>query len=307
MDLFTDDIVNTDVFKSVVGVIESIYNKKKKNISYIEFKTNFKKLGNLLMQTYLQQSGLINDKRFQEPQFVVKKMENCIDGIYSKTKIIKFNEKSVKKLYNGDFKRLFSLFHELNHFKVDCDISNNVLDLFLYQVLKEKLLCDMIDKNLDDMFTSYYFVNYKYFSEEVYADVQSIVQIIKLSKLCNININKKQIEFLTNQIKLMMKRWNNHNRNISNFINYDSCFMNLNELFDVAIKHKKEWLKEYPILGVEYYFDREGNIQKRSIDEIIGLEAIVVDSNVKKFIKQLIYNKKSSQKSKKQILRKILK
>lgn len=307
MDLFTEDIINTHAFKNVVGVIESIYNKKKKNISYIEFKTNFKELGNLIMRNYLQQSGLINDKRFQESQFVVKKMINCIDGNYLKTKIIEFNEKSVKKLYKGDIKILFSLFHELNHFKVDCDISNNVLDLFLYQILKEKLLCDMIDKNSDNIFTSYYFVNYKYYSEEVYADVQSIVQIIKLSKLCNITINEKWFQTLTYQIKIYMKRWNNPTRNISNFINYDSCFMDFNEVFDVAIKHKKEWLKKYPILGVEYYFDVEGNIQKRSIDEIIGLETIVADSNVKIFIKQLVYNKKSSNQSRKQILKKILK
>ncbi len=72
-------------------------------------------------------------------------------------------------------------------------------------------------------------------------------------------------------------------------------------------KHKKEWLKKYPILGIEYFFDGKGNIQKRSIDEIIGLETMVTDSNVKFFIKQLVYNKKSSKQSKEQILKKILK
>lgn len=130
------------------------------------------------MKNYLEETGLIKDERFKKIRFSSGNLPSKILGSHYEGNIV-IDNKVIKELYNGKLDMLESFFHELNRFKIYCDISKGVPDIHLYRILKEKLARESIDK----YDRNYYDANYSLYSEEIYVEFLTLMDFLKFIKL----------------------------------------------------------------------------------------------------------------------------
>ena len=242
------------------------------------------------MKNYLEETGLVKDERFKKIRFSSGKLPGKILGSHYEGNIV-IDEKVIEGLYNGKLEMLEVFFHELNHFKIYCDIEVGTPNICLYRILKEKLAMESIDKHD----RNYYDANYSLYSEEIYVEFLALMDFLKFIKL----IDHKRFDFVfdelieatSTRLKDIINRWSNETRNLYRVIHFNNDYMNINDIFDLQLRDNKKWLEEYPLLKIEYYIDEYGNIVKRNIGELRELLKIETDNKRKEFICMLILNK----------------
>ena len=290
MELINKNIVNNRYFKVVDKVIRDILHKRKKDTVYEAFKSHLIFLGESIMKNYLEETGLVKDERFKKIRFSSGKLPGKILGSHYEGNIV-IDEKVIEGLYNGKLEMLEVFFHELNHFKIYCDIEVGTPNICLYRILKEKLAMESIDKHD----RNYYDANYSLYSEEIYVEFLALMDFLKFIKL----IDHKRFDFVfdelieatSTRLKDIINRWSNETRNLYRVIHFNNDYMNINDIFDLQLRDNKKWLEEYPLLKIENYIDEYGNIVKRNIGELRELLKIETDNKRKEFICMLILDK----------------
>ena len=290
MELINNNIVNNRHFKIVEKVIRDILHKRKKDTVYEAFKSHLIFLGESIMKNYLEETGLVKDERFKKIRFSSGKLPGKILGSHYEGNIV-IDEKVIEGLYNGKLEMLEVFFHELNHFKIYCDIEVGTPNICLYRILKEKLAMESIDKHD----RNYYDANYSLYSEEIYVEFLTLIDFLKFIKLIDHKrfdtVFDELIEATSTRLKDIINRWSNETRNLYRVIHFNNDYMNINDIFDLQLRDNKKWLEEYPLLKIEYYIDEYGNIVKRNIGELRELLKIETDNKRKEFICMLILNK----------------
>ena len=290
MELINKNIVNNRHFKIVEKVIRDILHKRKKDTVYEAFKSHLIFLGESIMKNYLEETGLVKDERFKKIRFSSGKLPGKILGSHYEGNIV-IDEKVIEGLYNGKLEMLEVFFHELNHFKIYCDIEVGTPNICLYRILKEKLAMESIDKHD----RNYYDANYSLYSEEIYVEFLTLIDFLKFIKLIDHKrfdtVFDELIEATSTRLKDIINRWSNETRNLYRVIHFNNDYMNINDIFDLQLRDNKKWLEEYPLLKIEYYIDEYGNIVKRNIGELRELLKIETDNKRKEFICMLILNK----------------
>ena len=290
MELINNNIVNNRHFKIVEKVIRDILHKRKKDTVYEAFKSHLIFLGESIMKNYLEETGLVKDERFKKIRFSSGKLPGKILGSHYESNIV-IDEKVIEGLYNGKLEMLEVFFHELNHFKIYCDIEVGTPNICLYRILKEKLAMESIDKHD----RNYYDANYSLYSEEIYVEFLALMDFLKFIKLIDHkrfdSVFDELIEATSTRLKDIINRWSNETRNLYRVIHFNNDYMNINDIFDLQLRDNKKWLEEYPLLKIEYYIDEYGNIVKRNIGELRELLKIETDNKRKEFICMLILNK----------------
>ena len=290
MELINNNIVNNRHFKIVEKVIRDILHKRKKDTVYEAFKSHLIFLGESIMKNYLEETGLVKDERFKKIRFSSGKLPGKILGSHYEGNIV-IDEKVIEGLYNGKLEMLEVFFHELNHFKIYCDIEVGTPNICLYRILKEKLAMESIDKHD----RNYYDANYSLYSEEIYVEFLELMDFLKFIKLIDHkrfdSVFDELIEATSTRLKDIINRWSNETRNLYRVIHFNNDYMNINDIFDLQLRDNKKWLEEYPLLKIEYYIDEYGNIVKRNIGELRELLKIETDNKRKEFICMLILNK----------------
>lgn len=290
MELINKNIVNNRYFKVVDKVIRDILHKRKKDTVYEAFKSHLIFLGESIMKNYLEETGLVKDERFKKIRFSSGKLPGKILGSHYEGNIV-IDEKVIEGLYNGKLEMLEVFFHELNHFKIYCDIEVGTPNICLYRILKEKLAMESIDKHD----RNYYDANYSLYSEEIYVAFLALMDFLKFIKLIDHkrfdSVFDELIEATSTRLKDIINRWSNETRNLYRVIHFNNDYMNINDIFDLQLRDNKKWLEEYPLLKIEYYIDEYGNIVKRNIGELRELLKIETDNKRKEFICMLILNK----------------
>ena len=290
MELINKNIVNNRHFKIVEKVIRDILHKRKKDTVYEAFKSHLIFLGESIMKNYLEETGLVKDERFKKIRFSSGKLPGKILGSHYEGNIV-IDEKVIEGLYNGKLEMLEVFFHELNHFKIYCDIEVGTPNICLYRILKEKLAMESIDKHD----RNYYDANYSLYSEEIYVEFLALMDFLKFIKLIDHkrfdSVFDELIEATSTRLKDIINRWSNETRNLYRVIHFNNDYMNINDIFDLQLRDNKKWLEEYPLLKIENYIDEYGNIVKRNIGELRELLKIETDNKRKEFICMLILNK----------------
>ena len=290
MELINKNIVNNRYFKVVDKVIRDILHKRKKDTVYEAFKSHLIFLGESIMKNYLEETGLVKDERFKKIRFSSGKLPGKILGSHYEGNIV-IDEKVIEGLYNGKLEMLEVFFHELNHFKIYCDIEVGTPNICLYRILKEKLAMESIDKHD----RNYYDANYSLYSEEIYVEFLALMDFLKFIKLIDHkrfdSVFDELIEATSTRLKDIINRWSNETRNLYRVIHFNNDYMNINDIFDFQLRDNKKWLEEYPLLKIENYIDEYGNIVKRNIGELRELLKIETDNKRKEFICMLILNK----------------
>lgn len=287
MELINKNIVNNRYFKVVDKVIRDILHKRKKDTVYEAFKSHLIFLGESIMKNYLEETGLVKDERFKKIRFSSGKLPGKILGSHYEGNIV-IDEKVIVGLYNGKLDMLEAFFHELNHFKIYCDIEVGTPNICLYRILKEQLIRESIG-------TQYYDTNYSLYSEEIYVEFLALMDFLKFIKLIEHkrfdSVFDELIEATSTRLKDIINRWSNETRNLYRVIHFNNDYMNINDIFDLQLRDNKKWLEEYPLLKIEYYIDEYGNIVKRNIGELRELLKIETDNKRKEFICMLILEK----------------
>ena len=287
MELINKNIVNNRHFKIVEKVIRDILHKRKKDTVYEAFKSHLIFLGESIMKNYLEKTGLIKDERFKKIRFSSGNLSGKILGSHYEGNIV-IDNKVIEGLYNGKLEMLEAFFHELNHFKIYCDIEVGTTNICLYRILKEQLIRKSIGKQ-------YYDTNYSLYSEEIYVELLTLIDFLKFIKL----VDPKRFDSCYYELKepMMIKlkdvieRWNNKKRDVSKVIDINDNYMNINDAFDLQLRYNKKWLEEYPLLKIEYYIDEYGNIVKRNIEKLREVLKIETDNKRKEFICMLMLEK----------------
>lgn len=101
MELINKNVIENRHFKIVAKVIRDILHKKENDTVYEAFKSHLIFLGESIMKNYLEETGLIKDKRFKEFSFASKKLPYKILGRHSKGNIV-IDNKVIEGLYNGN-------------------------------------------------------------------------------------------------------------------------------------------------------------------------------------------------------------
>ena len=136
MELINKNIVDNRHFKIVEKVIRDILHKRKKDTVYEAFKSHLIFLGESIMKNYLEETGLIKDERFKKIRFSSGNLPGKILGGHDECNIV-IDNKVIERLYNGKLDMLEVIFHELNHFKIYCDIEVGTPNICLYRILKD--------------------------------------------------------------------------------------------------------------------------------------------------------------------------
>lgn len=290
MELINKNIVNNRHFKIVEKVIRDILHKRKKDTVYEAFKSHLIFLGESIMKNYLEKTGLIKDERFKKIRFSSGNLSGKILGSHYEGNIV-IDEKVIEGLYNGKLDMLEAFFHELNHFKIYCDIEVGTTNICLYRILKEKLARESIDKHD----RNYYDANYSLYSEEIYVEFLALMDFLKFIKLVDPkrfdSVFDELREATSTRLKDIINRWSNETRNLYRVINFNNDYVNINDIFDLQLRDNKKWLEEYPLLKIEYYIDESGNIVKRNIGELREVLKIETDNKRKEFICMLMLEK----------------
>ena len=141
---------------------------------------------------------------------------------------------------------------------------------------------------------SYYFNNYKLFSEEVLANINSKFDLITMMRLLLVKYNlydelseKACAQLFNNLIGDDYLDYENVIRDVSVSWNFNSNNIDFNEAFNILIKYHPEWL-EYPQISIEYYIDEDNKVRKKSIEELGESLNKYSDADTKAYIKYLI-------------------
>jgi len=293
MELLNEEIKNSENFSFLC----SFFNGSIKNdqVEYDEFRENIIKLTEFIMRNYLKGTPycknlclcLYTDKITSSGSF------------NPKYNIIIIREDLIKSMYkNKKWDLLSVVFHELNHFKFKYDINLGYLDENIVRIIKENLISQSplypsFIKMGREAESTYYKDNYKLFSEEKLADLNSLDNLLVFLKKANIPLTNQHKKNINNFIVRLYHQYENQSRDVHNNLNFNSYVIDFEEAFDILIKDNPRWL-EYEQLQIEYYLDEHGKVLKRSEDELKILLNKETDLNRKQYIEKLLNKKKKN-------------
>ena len=261
-------------FKELGIILNELYQGKKK-ISYDKFCKLIIKFGLKIMENYLK----INDLFDEKFSFSIEEKLPIYGRYYSLINEIVISDVKIKNLYDGDIKELLVIFHELNHFKIKCDLIKENYSFDLLRVLKEKI----VESNID----YYYSKNYSLFSEEVYADLLSVKNLFDFLSYFQIKLSKFDYEVLKKYLLKLKEDYSNNIRDFTHTLKIKDNYLPYEEVFDMFILSNSSYLKDYPILNIEYYYE-SGIVKKRTFEELTMLYVLESSSNRKKLIQDII-------------------
>ena len=308
MELLTDRVFSTENSIKLMDLIYKAFfkdgNRSFKNyISYNEFKITIHKFIIDVMGLFLLDTKYSNDTY----DVYIKKMNNRIGGKFCRDNNALFiNESVILKIYNGDLESFLTIFHELNHFKLKYDILSGVVNLDTCRIVKEMLIMDdeLNSSSYNNSFKTfkkntsinnfYYYDNYKFFTEEVVANINSKFDLVAMMRRLLINYNlyrdtrEDACSKLFNEIiSDDYLNYENSIRDVSTCYYFNSNNIDFNEAFDILVKYHPEWLK-YPQIGIEYYIDENNKVRKKSIEQLIESLDKYSDINTREYIEYLI-------------------
>lgn len=285
MKLLSKEILSLESLDILGEMIKMQYESKdikNSRISLVEFSLIFRYATEQIMLFLIQDIANKNEKiscKFEN--LPLKNRGTCA---YTKNGyIITINIDVIKKIYEGNILELLTVFHELNHLLIECEILKGTINFELSRCLKERILhflgqeelkkCKKItryNKYFSKGFISYYYDNYKYNSEEKIVNIMAINEFLTFINYFNIKITsleQKKIQKMLHQNKLEYK---NYLRDVRKNITFNSNFVDFDEIFNITIKNYPEWL-EFEILQMEYYLNEDDEVVKRSKVELMEM------------------------------------
>lgn len=313
MELLTDKVFETEnTIKLLDLFYKSFINRDKNNFSFRNF-VKYDEFKIIIHKFIIEVLGLflVHSKHSDDTYDVyIKDLPRNIDGLFSSNNNnLVINERLIKNIYDGNVEKFMSILHELNHFKVKYDVLDGIINLDICRIVKENLLRgeDRDPFNEIGSFKSlkgkksyindfYYIKNYKNYSEEVYVEICSKKDFILFMKkllifyhLDSENSIKVADELMEVYIKDDLVKYDNHVRDLTMSLSFNSNYLSFDEAFNVSIKYHPEWLK-YPQISVEYYLDNDGYVKKKDILQLSEDMNKVDDLDTKKYIQYLIDN-----------------
>jgi hypothetical protein len=294
MEILNDRVLSLDSYIFLCSFYEN--KNSRSSISYNEFKKNLETFAHEVMTAYLIDTPFKNITGY----CIVTK-HDCAGTFLDKDNInlIIINEDIVKEMYKGNIWAITTLFHELNHFKVKYDLKLGYINIDLVRILKERLISTsstypsfIKSCHYDNPENNYYNNNYKYFSEENYADMVCFENFLYMIKNSKLNISKEQAYGM---YKLMEKKeinYNFHIRDVSDNLNFNSYEVDFEEAFDLLVKDNPDWL-EHPQLQIEYYLDKDRKVKKRTAEQLQAILENEQNNEIKDYINYLLKPKKT--------------
>lgn len=318
MQLLTDKTIENEKVKKVISLIKKCFMEfpKEKSFSfskltkYDDFKNDIYNFIVSIMNDFLESSGFNNDKCVVD----FKKLSNLKKGFYfgsEENHLLVINEEVIRNIYDGDIEEFMAILHELNHFKVQCDIKSGKINEDIVRIIKEKL----IRKSARDPFgeidsikskktgyeyvnDDYYCDNYDVYSEEIYVNLQAKKDLLFIIKSLtkDTSIQQKITKVFEDGYKDEIERYNNHERDFTNSLIFNSFYLSYEEAFDLLVTDNPDWLS-YSQLNIEYYIGENNKIQKRSIEQLLELMNSTNNFEKKAYINSLIYNYRNNKNS----------
>ena len=291
MELLTEKIKESTNFQALAKVLTYHYQnqeKRKTIISYNEFEELLTNFIEEIMSNYLNLLSIET-----KPIFKIEKLIGSL-GCQQK-EVIKSDEKVIREIYKGDIVNLVYICHELIHFKywfaiVSGEVNKNIID-----VLKEILIRHDGKNRLNYFKYDYYNDNYSLERGEVLANIEGVELLKHILSLMNIELTKKDLEKLNEMYNAMKRKKYIDKRNFTRCPISNNFYNTFNNWFDIIIKDHKEWL-DIKQLQIEYYLDEEGNVRKRTTEELLVLQDETENIDIKEYIKNFLVpvNYKSS-------------
>ena len=294
MELLNDKILSLDSYIFLCSFYEN--ENSNLSISYNSFKKNLEKLACEVMSAYLANTPFENISSY----CIVTKHDYAGTFLDNDTiNLIIINEDVVKEMYKGNIWAITTLLHELNHFKVKYDLKLGYINSDLVRILKERLISTsstypsfIKSCHHENIENKYYDNNYKYFSEENYVDMASIESFLYMIKNSKLKITKQQAYGIYKIMEKKESDYNFHIRDVSDNLNFNSYEVDFEEAFDLLVKDNPDWL-EYPQLQIEYYLDKDGNVKKRTDEQLKAILETEQNNEIKDYINYLLKPKKA--------------
>ena len=189
----------------------------------------------------------------REPNVEVKDLSVC--GLAKGLDYVCYNKKIIKDLMNGDKLSLLVIYHELSHIEHNIQFFKDIAWPNIIRQTKETMLDIYERKNhlkiLEEDNSYFKKLNYDDLSIEVDADLNAIVLLLIFFKTNDIDYTDTISDLEKLYMQLTAKEKNLRRYVASNPV-YNSYYLSIDEAFDSAISSNPNWLKEIPILNVEY-------------------------------------------------------
>ena len=297
MEILNDTVVNSRLFEIIAVVLKNHYlNRKnlKPVISYNEFRDTIKAFVLQVMKS------LLKDTEYEQDPYkcIIETLPNNTRGQFNReNNELYINEDVIKKLYSGKIDELTTIFHELSHFVIKYELKQGIINADLIKIIKDELVSkdQLIDKYINTE-SLYYTCNYPVYSEEKIVDNRAIKIFLEFIVMTGINLSNDELDKLRKDYEKNDEQYHNYLRDFRLNIGFNSNWLDLEEAFDILIKHEPSWLNN-PLLSIEYYKDKDGNIRKRTNDELQEKLSVETDNNMKECIQEILkmrMNKKNS-------------
>lgn len=299
MELLNEQVTNSKCFETIQEVIKNHYiNRNNLNpiISYNEFKNTLIVFVEKIMTSLLENTEFSNDKC----SCVVKNLPSYSRGEFDpEDNEITINEEVINDIYSGKITSMTTIFHELNHFKSEYDIKLGRINKDIIRSIKERILRDYCYDELTEIKTiktganpfiidNYYKCNYVVFSEEKTAEINAINNLISFVELTGIELSEQDLQQLKDEIKNNITQYNNYLRDLRMNINFNNYFLDFEEAFDVIIKQYPYLLSDMPQLNIEYYINDNGEVVRRTKEELEERLTKETDNDIIEYIKYLL-------------------
>lgn len=295
MELINEKIKESNYFYILSNVLKERYQNSMNltlMISYDEFSDMVKHYIIKTMQSYLND---IEERNGINNSCVIKQMSHSKRGGFTfktdtKTNLIIINEDVVKKMYHGNILEMITIFHELNHFKIRYDLRLGKVNKKLERIAKEKLI-DLapspISLGIKGLESDYYHENYSLISEEKTVEMDAINNVLEFCQITGISIKEEDQKSLQKRVATEKRLYQNHLRDFKNNISFNDYYLDFDSAFDFLIKYNPSWI-EWPQINIEYHLDQNGQIKKRTKEELTKLLKTTNNPERMTYIQELI-------------------
>lgn len=292
MEILNDITLGLDSFVFLRSFYENANSHL--TISYNSFKKNLEKFAREVMNIYL-----VNTPFENTPSYCLVTKHRCAGTFIDDLNLVIINEEIVEEMYKGTIWAITTLFHELNHFKIKYDLKLGYINIDLVRILKERLISTnsiypsfIKSCQYENIENNYYNNNYKYFSEENYADMACLENFLYMIKHSKLKISKEQAYGIYKLMEKKENHYNFHMRDVSDNLNFNSYEIDFEEAFDLLVKDNPNWL-EHPQLQIEYYLDENKKVNKRTTEQLEVILNNEQNEEIKNYINYLLKPKKA--------------
>lgn len=297
MELLNEKVINSKDFQVLKSIIKNRYIKNPNfKIYYSEFQETVIAVVEEIMRTYLEDTKYSEDKC----SCVIKRCKGFVGDFNPKNNRITINEQNIDNIiYLGNINSMDAIFHELNHFKLKYDMRLGKINKDVIRNIKESLIRSSTaqnpfnDKNIKEGITviddAYYNCNYDLYSGEKIAQINAINNLISFVEIAGIELSEQHLHELQKSLKDNIEQYNNYLRDLRFNYEFNDYFLDFEEAFDVMIKFNPGWLA-FSQLNIEYYLDEDGNVAKRTKEELAERLKTETDEDIKEYLQYLLTN-----------------